>query len=237
MKMKKGKLTMTISIGCTALILTMIIFTQFKTVDETDITAIETMRESELRAELANWKTKYEELDEKVTETRNKIDEYKAELANNANSTQILQNEISEAEMYLGYTKLKGEGIEIVLKDSDEGNIYYSEVLELVNQLNEAGAEAISINDERVVSTTEITLVGESFIFVNTKKMSSPYVIKAIGNKKYLESAITTKGGYIDKMNKNKKEVEYTLQDELELPAYDGKISFEKAKINKEEVK
>ena len=61
--MKKGKYTMTICIGCTALILTMIMFTQFKTVEETDITAIETMRETELRSELADWKTKYEELE------------------------------------------------------------------------------------------------------------------------------------------------------------------------------
>ena len=54
---------MTISIGCVALILTMLMFTQFKTVDETDIMAIETMRETELRSELANWKEKYEAVD------------------------------------------------------------------------------------------------------------------------------------------------------------------------------
>ena len=62
--MKKAKFTMTISIGCTALILTMIMFTQFKTIEETDITAIETMRETELREELADLKTKYEAIDE-----------------------------------------------------------------------------------------------------------------------------------------------------------------------------
>ena len=62
----KEKITMTISIGCAALILTMVMFTQFKTVDKTDITAIETMRETELRTELANWKTKYEEVETKM---------------------------------------------------------------------------------------------------------------------------------------------------------------------------
>ena len=38
-----GKITMTISIGCTALILTMVMFTQFNSVGDTDIKAIETM--------------------------------------------------------------------------------------------------------------------------------------------------------------------------------------------------
>ena len=58
----KAKITLTICIGCTALILTAVMFTQFKTVDQTDITAIETMREAELRTELANWKEKYNEM-------------------------------------------------------------------------------------------------------------------------------------------------------------------------------
>ena len=58
--MKKGRNVMIISIGAIALILTMVIFIQFKTVKETDITAIETMREAELRTELSNWKAKYD---------------------------------------------------------------------------------------------------------------------------------------------------------------------------------
>ena len=73
----KEKVTLSISIGLVALILTMIIFTQFKTVEKTDITAIETMRETELRTELADWKTKYDELEEKLNETESKINEYR----------------------------------------------------------------------------------------------------------------------------------------------------------------
>ena len=58
----KGKIVLTISVGFTALILSAVIFTQFKTVEQTDITAIETMRETELRTELSTWKTKYDEI-------------------------------------------------------------------------------------------------------------------------------------------------------------------------------
>ena len=47
----KGKLSLTIIIGFTAFIFTMVMFTQFKTIEQTDITAIETMRETELREE------------------------------------------------------------------------------------------------------------------------------------------------------------------------------------------
>ena len=82
----KGKITMIISIGCTAFILTMIMFTQFKTVEKTDITAIETMSEAELRTELADWKVKYEEIETRLTDAEAKVNEYQSQLANNAES-------------------------------------------------------------------------------------------------------------------------------------------------------
>ena len=75
-KIKKGKIILTISIGLTAFILVMVMFTQFKTVEQTDITGIETMREAELRTELASWKSRYEDANAKIEETEQKIDEY-----------------------------------------------------------------------------------------------------------------------------------------------------------------
>ena len=64
----KNKIKMSISIGFVAFVLIVLMYVQFKTVEETDITAIETMRETELRSELASWKTKYEELTTKMQE-------------------------------------------------------------------------------------------------------------------------------------------------------------------------
>lgn len=229
----KEKVTLSISIGLVALILTMIIFTQFKTVEKTDITAIETMRETELRDELATWKTKYEEVETKLEERKQKIEEYKQELDNNENAMQLLQSEVVEAEEYLGFTELQGEGIVVTLKDNEDANIEYWDLLFLVNELVSAGAEAISINDERVVATTEIVPVNGTIIFVNSKKIAGPYTVRAIGEKKYLESALTIKGGYLDERKiQYNKDVEYTLEDNIIIPAYTGKMNFEYAEKN-----
>lgn len=217
----KGKVTMTISVGCTALILTMVMFTQFKTVDETDITAIETMRETELRTELASWKDKYEEIETKIEDTENKISEYKQEINTNANESAILESEVKEAESYLGYTSLKGQGIEVTLKDNDMYNIDYSDLLSLVNELNIAGAEAISINDERIVAMSDITLINNRIMVINDKRIAGPYIVKAIGDKKYFESALTIKGGYIDKIKAEQKDIDYDISDNVIIPAYD----------------
>ena len=69
---------MSVIIGLLCVILVSVMFAQFKTVEETDITGIEKAREAELQSMLASWKTKYEEVEEKLADTQNKIDEYKA---------------------------------------------------------------------------------------------------------------------------------------------------------------
>ena len=75
--MKKGKIVMIVTIGIVCFILALVMSMQFKVVQETDITSIETMREAELRSELSNWKQKYEEINEKYEETSKKVQEYK----------------------------------------------------------------------------------------------------------------------------------------------------------------
>ena len=61
-KVNKEKLVMSISIGISCFALMVVMFMQFKMVKQTDITAIETMRESELKLELSSWNEKYNQL-------------------------------------------------------------------------------------------------------------------------------------------------------------------------------
>ena len=235
--MGKDKLILSISIGLTALVLSAVTFTQFKTVEQTDITAIETKRETELRTELASWKTKYDEIQLKLGETQAKINEYKSELSNASNASNVAKQEVKDYEKYLGYTDLEGQGIVITLQDNDLKNIESFDLLSLVNELKLAGAEAISINDERIVSISDITMINNRIILVNTRRISGPYIVKAIGDKKYLESAITIKGGFVDEMKANEKTISYELQDNLLVPRFNGNISFDYAKNNIKEDK
>ncbi len=67
--LKKGKIAMIITIVLACFALTLVMTMQFKIVNETDITSIENMRETELQTELANWKTKYEEAEKQYEDT------------------------------------------------------------------------------------------------------------------------------------------------------------------------
>lgn len=204
----RGKLIITVSIGITAVIFTTVMFAQFKTVEQTNITEIETMREAELRTELSSWKSKCDEIDLKYEEITKKVNEYKKQNSDNADATALIKEDIEENEKYLGLTDVEGEGIIITLEDNSKKQIEPSDLLNLVNQLKLNGAEAISINDERIVNVSDITLVNGFMVLVNGKRLVSPYTVRVIGNTEYLKSALTVKYGYIDEMEANNKTVE-----------------------------
>ena len=115
--MKKGKVTMIFTIAIACFALTLVMFMQFKIVNETDITSIETMREEELRTELANWKQKYEETVQQYDATQKKIDEYKTKKENNVETAVLVHDELEQSNILLGKTDLIGEGIEITIKE------------------------------------------------------------------------------------------------------------------------
>ncbi len=227
----KGKLTMTITIGIMCTVLLYVMLVQFKTVEETDITEIENMREAELRTEVANWKTKYEDVSKKYEETTKTIREYEDKITNNQEASELLQEELERANMLLGKTDVQGEGIVITLSDNRERKIEIYDILQLINELKLAGAEAISINDERIIATTDIKEVNSMYIVVDGKRITSPYVVKAIGNQTYLESGLTTKDyGYIDRVIKAyDKTATVERQDNVKILKYAGEMKLQYA--------
>lgn len=202
---KKGKVTMTITIAIACFALAFVMSMQFKIVNQTDITAIENMRETELRTELANWKAKYEETETKYQEVKAKIEEYKQTKQSNEETEKVVDAELEQVNMTLGKTDVEGEGIEVILRETGNeeiSKINADDLLVIVNALKLAGAEAISINEERIINMSDIVNINNTFIKVNGQRILAPYVIKAIGNQTYLESALLGNGGYVDELKK-----------------------------------
>lgn len=235
MNKKKASKGLIISIAITSFILGLTMAIQFKTVIETDITGIEMMREAELRTELSSWKSKYEDAKMKIEEDDQKIEEYTKEIEENNNISELLAREVNEAETIAGYTDVTGPGIIITLEDTDKMQITADDLISLINELKLAGAEAISINDQRIVSLTDISNVNYQFIMINTSKsigmarIESPYVIKAIGNQKYLESSISIKYGFLDSMDSSGKTASYVLDSNITINKYDGNLEYKYA--------
>ena len=230
--MKKGKFTITITIGIMCFILTMLIFMQVKTISQTDISELELMRESELKTEITSLKTKYEEVVAKIKETNDKILEYEEAAIEGKEASELLEKELQETEDLLGKNAVTGEGIIIKMSNAGNSKINSEDLLLLVNLLKNAGAEAIYINEQRVVYDTYISYInGTNYITINGEYVVAPYTIKAIGNTTYLESSVAQKNyGYIDTQIAEGKEVTLERSTSVNIPAYNKNLEFEYVK-------
>lgn len=217
----KSKLIMLITIAIICILLTSVMFVQFKTVRVVESSGISDMRESELRAELTSWRSKTEEAEATLEENKKLLEEYNKDIENDNSSLELLKSELSKLETSAGYTAVTGKGIEITVEDG-EAAVSAEDILLLIYELKYVGAEAISINDERYVTITDIVDVENKFIFVNGQRLVSPYTIKAIGDPSYLESAVNIKGGYKDTMEAEGKVVSYKVKDDIRIEKYNG---------------
>ena len=138
--------------------------------------------------------------------------------------------------MILGKTDVKGPGVIITLEDGDR-EVVASDLVDLVNELKYAGAEAISINGSRIINTSEIAEINNSYIIVNgAKRIASPYEVKAIGDQTYLTSILNLKdSGFIDKYRSNGIIVNSEQKREVQIPKYDGEMKFNYAYEKEEE--
>ncbi len=227
MKAKKSNLIFYIIICVAFFSLTLVMFMQFKIVEQTDIELIEILREDELKEELANWKEKYEETEIKYQETLATIEEYEISSESQEETEILLKQELEEIDTSLGKNKVIGSGITVTLTDdvnSELPKVTSSDLLLIVNSLKLAGAEAISINDQRIISMTDIVdiriSIDELLIKVNGQRVEGPFVVKAIGDVAYLESALLGTGGHVNTMKKIGQDVVIERNEDLIILEY-----------------
>lgn len=228
--MKRGEITITITIGLMCLILTTVIFVQFKTINQTDITSLENMREDELRTEISNFKQKVVETEEQLKATNQKIKEYEETINTDKKASELLAKELEQQNNILGKNDVTGSGIILTLTDTRAQKITSEDLRQLLNQLRADGAEAISINGQRIVYDSYVVDLGGTFISVNGERLVSPYEVKVIGNPTYLESGLSKKQyGYIDTKLEEGKDVILERKEDILINAYTGDLNMEYA--------
>lgn len=156
----------------------------------------------------------------------------------------VLNEEVDNTKMASGLMDLEGPGIVITLKDNqseeivgssiDDDLVHDYDVLTIVNDLRAAGAEAISVNGQRIINITEVKC-GGPIVRINGKSVGTPFEIKAIGDPKVLNASINAPGtyGYILK-NYYKIFIETSIEDEVFIPSYNREPKFQFANPIKE---
>ena len=153
---------------------------------------------------------------------------------------------MDELKARAGETELEGKGIIFTLDDSKQAakagenkNLYIihdEDLLRVVNELRSAGAEAISLNGQRLIGSSEIRCVGPT-VLVNERRLAAPFVISAIGNPQTLESSLKLRGGVIENFKFWGIKADVVQSDQVRVPAFKGNRTFEFAKMVNEEEK
>ncbi len=224
LKIRADITAVTIVVFIVCIVLVSVMLMQFRTVEQTDITEIENMRESELRVALADWKTRYEEVSAQLEDVNLRIEEYNKRIDDNEEASGLVDEDLNESNILVGKTDVYGEGVVITINNTDTYQIYSQDLLMLINELRYAGAEAICINEVRVLPTTAIVDLS-SYISVNQQRLESPYVIKAIGDKEYLSSILNLKGsGFIDIYKNYGMSISMEQSNRVRIPKYNGEF-------------
>ncbi len=189
-----------------SIFLGMILSIHYKTVNKSvGEGVLPVQRSQQLAAELKNVQSDKEALINRVTELESRIEQYEKSEVDKNIYAENLYKDAMKYRMLAGYVDLEGEGIILEINDPPadlQFGVGYTIVdeldliLQVISILNAADAEAISINDQRYTSFTEIVRAG-NHIEINGVSNSSPIVIRAIGNPSTLESALSIKGGMI----------------------------------------
>lgn len=233
-----NKKIISIVLGLMCLALTVGICIQIRTVDNYSTKIGQNYDQNNLRAEVLKFKERYENKVREIEEIDKKL-EQKIETASQENTAlEDAKNQITEGNKLIGLTEVKGPGVIVTLSDSklDASTVlnpstlvvHDLDVFYVINELKNAGAEAISVNGQRIVTTTAIEC-GGNIITVNGEKIGSPFEIRAIGlpeNLKNLDRA----GGYLERMREEAVGAELKKSNSITIPKYSGIIKFKYAK-------
>lgn len=235
--MNKNKISLILGIMC--LLLTLGTVIQIKTVSGTGTIISTNAKENELRDAVLKAKEKYDNLYENIERIESKLEtERTNSTQNNAELTEI-ENTIKEGNKILGLSEVTGDGIIITLNDGqvnplngwyidlNDFIVHDRDLIRIINYLKNTGAEAISINDQRIITTTSIECDG-NVIMINEEKIGAPFEIKAIGFPERLIN-IDMPGGYVQQLRNRGVEVTVTKSDKekITIPKYSGVIKYE----------
>lgn len=129
-----------------------------------------------------------------------------------------------------GMTKIVGPGVVIELNDSsantasEDAIVHAADLRDTINLLWNSGAEAISLNDQRIVFTTAIDCIVNT-ILINNTRITAPFIIKAVGDRDNMRNALYSQLNLVDIKNRvkyNSLVFNINFQDNLQIPAYQG---------------
>jgi len=182
----------------------------------------------------SDFAAKKDALNSQVQDIQKEVKDKEKSLADKNLVSSSMLNNLSDQEMLLGLTSVSGGGVVITISDGtnqvkDEFSkslTHAADLRDIVNLLWYAGAEAVSINDERIIYNTSIDCIV-STILINNNNYVPPFTIKAIGNAKDLSEVINGSRKLVDiKKRADKKQINFDMEEDgnIKIRKYNGAL-------------
>lgn len=220
------------------MILTIAIIVQMRTIEKATKTVGTGISDnSGLKDEFLKSQDEYNLAYKQLEEAEKKLEEVRNQATQNNKTDSDTEAEIKENRKLLGLTEVTGQGFIIKLDDNRQINssevlnvsdylVHEGDLLYIVNELFNAGADAIAINDQRITSKTSIICDG-NIIRINGEIVSVPITIQAIGYPERMYYALKRPGGYLEILANAGVQVYVQKSEKITLPKYEGVYSSE----------
>lgn len=230
MTSKKG---ISVVLGMMCLALTIGICVQVRTVKNSNATVSQNYEENNLRAEVLRQKEKYDHKMKEIEKIDIELEKAREKATVNNSELENAESQIKQGNKLIGLTEVSGSGVIITLSDSKTTDssdplVHDMDVLSVINELKNAGAEAISINDQRLIPSTAI-ICGGNIININGEKVGAPFTIKAIGQPETLAN-LSRPNGYLNTLKGYDIGTELKKSNNITIPKYNGVITYKYAK-------
>jgi uncharacterized protein YlxW (UPF0749 family) len=183
-----------------------------------------------------------EELAQRVEELSAEIEALEQSLPADEDARAALQDRIDEVAAPAGMTAVRGPGVVAALTDSslspedvDDPNdlvIHEQDLHAVINALWAGGAEAMSVNGQRILSTSAVRCVG-SVLLLHGRQYSPPYVIRAVGDDVALQDALERDPGvqvFSENVTEHRLGFDVEAREEQVLPPYEGTAGLQVAR-------
>ncbi len=238
----KNKKIISLMLGGMCFALTLGICIQIKTVTGSKTIAGENSgKNDELRAEVLRYKERYDNKYKELEKAEKELEKERQDSTQNNSDLEKKEEDIKQGNKMIGMTEVTGPGVIVTLSDGKKDSstvlnasdliVHDADVLSVINELKNAGAEAISINGQRMVPTTSISC-GGNIIDINGEKVGAPFEIRAIGLPEQL-AALSRQGGYLEILKDASVGVELKKSNNITIPKYTGVITYKYAKNSK----
>ncbi|MFG2409307.1 DUF881 domain-containing protein [Streptomyces brevispora] len=158
---------------------------------------------------------------QRLEDEKQRLENQRTELENSSDQAEEARKQTVEKERQLGIlagtVAAHGPGITLTINDPGDA-VEADKLLDALQELRAAGAEAIEVNGVRVVANTYFSGDGGA-IKVDGRRISAPYVFKVIGKPQDLEPALNIPGGIVQTLEKEQATVHVSQAEDIVVDA------------------